>query len=89
MRKWSPKENSEFMGKFREGWIELRGLPFHLWSEEHLKKISEQWGTVTEIDWQTVKLYDLCKARIRISMKERSVLPALIEVLDEGWVFTI
>ena len=39
LRRWSPKENSVIEGKFREGWIELRGLPFHLWSEVHLKKI--------------------------------------------------
>ncbi|RVX11948.1 hypothetical protein CK203_009559 [Vitis vinifera] len=57
LRKWSPKENSEIEGKFKEGWIELRGLPFHLWSEVHLKKIMEQWGTVTEIDWRTLKFF--------------------------------
>ena len=43
LRRWSPKENSEVEGRFKEGWIELRGLPFHLWSEVHLKKIMEQW----------------------------------------------
>ena len=84
LRRWSPRENSEVVGKFRGGWIELRGLPFHLWSEEHLKKIVEQWGTVTEIDWRMLKLYDLCKARMRILMKERLILPTLIEVLDGG-----
>ncbi|KAJ9701346.1 hypothetical protein PVL29_006616 [Vitis rotundifolia] len=42
LRRWSPKENSEVEGKFKGGWIELRGLPFHLWSEVHLKKIMEQ-----------------------------------------------
>ena len=84
-----PKENSEVEGKFRGGWIELRGVPFHLWSEVHLKKIVEQWGKVTEIDWQTLKLFDLSNARIRIAMKDRSVLPALIEVIDGDWVFTI
>ncbi|WJZ95283.1 hypothetical protein VitviT2T_014063 [Vitis vinifera] len=89
LRRWSPRENSEVVGKFRGGWIKLRELPFHLWSEEHLKKIVEQQGTVTEIDWQTLKLFDLCKARVRILMKEWSVLSALIEVLDGGWVFTI
>ena len=44
---------------------------------------------MTEIDWQTLKLFDLCKARVRVVMKERSVLSALIEVLDGGWEFTI
>ncbi|RVX08577.1 hypothetical protein CK203_014299 [Vitis vinifera] len=89
LRRWSPKENSVIEGKFRGGWIELRGVPFHLWSEVHLKKIVEQWGTVTEINWQTSKLFDLSKVKIRIAMKERSVLPALIEVIDVDWVFTI
>ena len=89
LRRWSPRENSKVEGKFKEGWIQLRGLPFHLWLMEHLNKIVEQWGTVTKIDWRTMKLYDLCKTRVRILMKEHSVLPALIEVLDGGWVFTI
>ena len=30
LRRWLPKENSEVEGKFRGGWIELRGFPFHL-----------------------------------------------------------
>ncbi|RVW86220.1 hypothetical protein CK203_046053 [Vitis vinifera] len=41
-------DNTKVLGKFREGWIELQGLPFHLWSEEHLKKIVEQWGMVEQ-----------------------------------------
>ncbi|RVW86117.1 hypothetical protein CK203_038003 [Vitis vinifera] len=62
LRRWSPKENAEIDRKFREGWIELRGLPFHLWSEVHLKKIVEQWG---------------------------AILPAMLEVTDGDWVFTV
>ena len=89
LRWWSPRENTEVLWKFRGGWIELQGLPFHLWSKEHLKKIVEQWGTVVEINWRTVKLFDLSKARVRISMKECTVLPALIKVKDGKWVFTI
>ena len=88
LRRWSPKKNL-VEGKFRGGWIELRGLPFHLWSEVHLKKIMEQWGTVIEIDWRTLKLFDLSKARVRVVMKEQPIIPALIEVLDGGWEFTI
>ena len=43
LRRWLPKENLEVEGKFKEGWIELQGLPFHLWSEVCLKKLVEQW----------------------------------------------
>ncbi|RVW86696.1 hypothetical protein CK203_039842 [Vitis vinifera] len=89
LRRWSPKENAEIDGKFREGWIELRGLPFHLWSEVHLKKIVEQWGSVKEIDWRTLKLFDLSRARLKIVMKDRAILPAMLEVTDGDWVFTV
>ncbi|RVW99789.1 hypothetical protein CK203_029171 [Vitis vinifera] len=89
LRRWSPKENAEIVGKFREGWIELRGLPFHLWSEVHLKKIVEQWGTVNEIDWRTLKLFDLSRARLKIAMRDKAILPALLEVSDGEWVFTV
>ena len=74
------KENSKIEGKFRGGWIKLQRVSFHLWFEVHLKKIVEQWGTVIEIDWRTLKLFDLSKTRVRIAMKDRSVLLALIEV---------
>ena len=36
LRRWSPRENSIGLGKFRRGWLELRGLPFHLWDEARL-----------------------------------------------------
>ena len=49
----------------------------------------EQWETVTKINWRTLKLFDLSKAMVRVVMKERPVLPALIEVLNGGWEFTI
>ncbi|RVX13213.1 hypothetical protein CK203_017853 [Vitis vinifera] len=48
MRRWSPKENAEIEGKFRGGWIELRGLPFHLWSE---KGQSSALLEVTDGEW--------------------------------------
>ncbi|KAJ9687650.1 hypothetical protein PVL29_016221 [Vitis rotundifolia] len=83
MRRWSPKENTEIEGKFRRGWIELRGLSFHLWTEVHLKKIVEQWGTVTEIEWRMLKLFDLSKARVRIAMKDRSVFTVAVVVVRE------
>ncbi|RVX19963.1 hypothetical protein CK203_004920 [Vitis vinifera] len=36
-----------------------------------------------------MKLFDLSKARVRVVMKERSILLALIEVLDGGREFTV
>ncbi|RVW91924.1 hypothetical protein CK203_030097 [Vitis vinifera] len=36
-------------------------------------------GTVNEIDWRTLKLFDLSRARLKIAMKDRAILPALLE----------
>ena len=44
---------------------------------------------MTEIDWRTLKLFDLSKARVKVVMKERLVLSALIEVVNGGWDFTV
>ena len=49
----------------------------------------EQWGTVTEIDWRMLTLFDLSRARLRIAMKDRAILLALLEVIDGDWVFTV
>ena len=49
----------------------------------------EQWGRVTKIDWRTLKLFDLSRVRLRIAMKDRPILPALLEVTDGDWVFTV
>ena len=49
LRRWLPKENSVVNGKFRRGWLELRGLPFHLWDEAQLRYILQKWGKVTKV----------------------------------------
>ena len=49
LRKWSPSENMVVFGKFRRGWLELKGLPFHLWDEDQLKFILKKWGRVMKV----------------------------------------
>ena len=89
LRKWSPIENTVVLGKFRKGWIELRGLPFHLWDENQLKFIMKNWGKVTEVDWDTLKLVDLSKVKLKVEMNLNVMLPTLLEVIDGAWVFTV
>ena len=36
-----------------------------------------------------MKLFDLSRARLKIAMKDRAILPALLEVTDGDWVFTV
>ena len=89
LRRWSPKENSVVGGKFRRGWLELRGLPFHLWDEFQLRYILQKWGRVTKVAKETLKLVDLSKVKMWVEMHPKVVLPALLEVEDGAWSFTI
>ncbi|RVW29039.1 hypothetical protein CK203_088907 [Vitis vinifera] len=58
LRRWLPKENSVVNGKFRRGWLELGGLPFHLWDEAQLRYILQKWGKVTKVARESLKLVD-------------------------------
>ena len=89
LRKWLPMENSTVLGKFQRGWLQLRGLPFHLWYETQLRFIVQKWGRVTEVAKETLKLMDLTKVIPRVEMHPKVVLPALIEVQDGEWTFMI
>ncbi|KAJ9685290.1 hypothetical protein PVL29_017350 [Vitis rotundifolia] len=89
MRRWSPRENTVVFGKFRRGWLELKGLPFHLWDEEQLKFILKKWGRVTKVAKETLKLVDLSKVKLWVEMLPNVILPALLEVEDGDWTFTV
>ena len=89
LRRWSPKENSVVNGKFRWGWLELRGLPFHLWDEAQLRDILQKWGRVTKVARNSLKLVDLTKVTLWVGMLPNVVLPALLEVEDGDWTYTV
>ena len=89
LRRWSPKENSVVNGKFRWGWLELRGLLFHLWDEVQLRHILQQWGRVTKVARKSLKFVDLSKVTLRVEMLPNVVLPALLEVEDGEWTYMV
>ncbi|KAJ9707047.1 hypothetical protein PVL29_002164 [Vitis rotundifolia] len=88
LRRWSPSENKSVFGKFRRGWLELKGLPFHLWDEEQLKFILKKWGRVMKVAKESLKFADLTKVKLWVEMCPNVVLPALLEVEDGAWTFT-
>ena len=89
LRRWSPEENSVVRGKFRRGWLELRGLPFHLWDEVQLSHVLQQWGRVTKVARNSLKFVDLSKVTLRVEMLPKVVLPALLEVEDVDRTYTV
>ncbi|RVW85287.1 Transposon TX1 uncharacterized 149 kDa protein [Vitis vinifera] len=89
LRRWLPRENMFIPGKFRRGWLVLKGLPFHLWEEDQLKFILKKWGKVTEVAREAVKLLDLTKVKLWVEMHPNVVLLALLEVEDGAWKHTV
>ncbi|RVW62762.1 hypothetical protein CK203_060223 [Vitis vinifera] len=83
------KENMVVQGKFRRGWLVLKGLPFHLWDEVQLNFILKKWGRVTKVAKETLKLVDLTRAKLWVEMLPNVVLPALLEVEDGEWSYTV
>ncbi|RVX05132.1 hypothetical protein CK203_020190 [Vitis vinifera] len=90
LRRWSPKENAEIDGKFREGWIELRGFAISPMVGGSPEEDCGAMGSVKEIDWCTLKLFDLSRGEIK-DCNERigQSLPAMLEVTDGDWAFTV
>ena len=89
LKRWSPEENSVVNGKFRRGWLQLRGLPFHLWDEAQLRHILQQWRRVTKVVRKSLKLVDLMKVTLWVDMLPNVVLPTLLEVEDGDWTYTV
>ena len=83
------RENTVVFGKFRRGWLELRGLPFHLWDEVQLRYILQKRGKVTKVARESLKLVDLSKVKLWVEMLPNVVLLALLEVEDGAWSFMV
>ncbi|RVW37380.1 hypothetical protein CK203_087736 [Vitis vinifera] len=89
LRRWSPEENSVVRGKFRRGWLELRGLPFHLWDEGAVESRFAAVGEGNEGGRNSLKFVDLSKVTLRVEMLPKVVLPALLEVEDGDRTYTV
>ena len=49
----------------------------------------KNWGKVTEVDRDTLKLIDLSKIKVMVEMNPNVVLPVLLEMIDGAWVFIV
>lgn len=58
--KWSPTLGTKIDTEwFKEVWVRMRGLLFHLWSKDMISSIVETCGSLNKIDENTTSLKDL------------------------------
>ncbi|RVW41749.1 hypothetical protein CK203_082055 [Vitis vinifera] len=80
-KKMVARENMIILGKIQKGLVRVERPSFHLWEEDQLKFILKKWGRVTEVAREAVKLW--------VEMHPNVVLPALLEVEDGAWKYTV
>ena len=60
-----------------------------MWDEDQLKFILKKWERVTKVVRESLKLADLSKVKLWVETLPNVVLPALLEVEDGAWTFTV
>ncbi|RVW66526.1 hypothetical protein CK203_064972 [Vitis vinifera] len=76
------------MGDGHESWCCERNDDSVKWVEVG-RAVARSLGKKGVVTIVPISAVDLSKARVRIAMKDKSVLPALLEVTNEDWVFTV
>ncbi|RVW45742.1 hypothetical protein CK203_094976 [Vitis vinifera] len=88
-KKMVAKRKYDYSRKIQKGLVRVERPSFSLVggrpAEIHLKKV----GRVTEVAREAVKLLDLTKVKLWVEMHPNVVLPALLEVEDGAWKYTV
>ena len=60
-----------------------------MWDDDQLRYILKKWEKVTKVARDSLKLVDLSKVKLWVKMLPNVMLPALLEVEDGAWSFTV
>ena len=50
----------------RRLWLEMVGIPIHIWSDQNIKRIAENWGDVVSIEKDTSNMTSFASAKVVI-----------------------
>ncbi|MED6115336.1 hypothetical protein PIB30_089470 [Stylosanthes scabra] len=90
VRRWSPGESNIA----RRVWLEIYGLPVHVWNEPNMVKVGEVWGKVIRVKVENEEHYNkfnvlvdigfgsTIQARLRIKVEEEEFLLYTREIRD-------
>jgi hypothetical protein len=73
----------------REVWINVYGIPLHVWDEPLFKKIGSLFGTFIDFDEDTIERRRLDVARIKVSTKRRGLVDEVLNIKVMGVVFRL
>jgi len=77
--------------KTRRLWLEMVGIPIHIWSDQNIKRIAENWGDVVSIEKDTSNLTSFASAKVVIDSLCMSPIEdeAVIQVGHVGYRISV
>jgi hypothetical protein len=77
---WNPKLLSES----REIWIQIYGIPLHVWEEGSFKMVAGRFGVFLDFDEATVAKQRLDVARVKLRTMRRGMIDTVLQLLVQG-----
>lgn len=82
---WSP----QLVAKRKRAWVNLMGIPLHVWDERFFKLAGGKFGEFLDFDVDTVERNRLDSARILISTYRMSFIDEWLKISMMGSIFNI
>ncbi|MCI19629.1 hypothetical protein A2U01_0040788, partial [Trifolium medium] len=84
---WKPS----LVAESREIWIQIHGLPLHVWEESSFKMIAGRFGVFLDFDEATIEKQRLDVARVKLRTVRRGMIDIVLQlsvlsVLYDVWV---
>ncbi|GJX45300.1 RNA-directed DNA polymerase, eukaryota [Tanacetum coccineum] len=78
---------TDFVSRERIVWVDIEGVPLHVWSRETFRKIGSKWGEVMELE----ECLDDCfgRKRICIKTKQEDNILERFKVIIHGKIFVV
>ena len=75
----------------RRIWLEMVGIPIHIWSEQNIKQIAGQWGDVLYVETDTSKMASFASAKVVVDTLCMNPIEdeAIIQVETEGYRISV
>ncbi|GAU34283.1 hypothetical protein TSUD_321290 [Trifolium subterraneum] len=73
----------------REVWVQVYGIPLHIWGEDLFKKVGDKLGGFLDFDYKTTSMAIFDVARLKILSASWACIDAIIKVEVEGVCFNL
>jgi hypothetical protein len=85
VKPWSPN----LVACRRVAWVQVRGIPLHVWGEALFKSVAAKVGVFLDFDESTVAGTKFDMARIKISTMKKGLIDTVVKISVQGVLFDL